>query len=282
MTTDQIKQREFNFTEDHFNLLRTLVKKHTGISLSDAKQELVYGRVTRRLRKLGLKGFDQYCLLLETNPDTEMTNFVNAITTNKTEFFRESHHFDFLAKTAIPYLLKTRNLNRRIRIWSAGCSTGQEPFTIAMVLMEAIPAIANWDVRVLATDIDSAVLDICRQGIYSKDLIGGISKTRLKRWFRKGRGDNKGMLQVVPELQALISFKKLNLMDDWPMRGPFDLLFCRNVVIYFDKPTQKQLLDRYSNILADDGYLFIGHSEFLLGISDRYQHLGQTIHKKVA
>ena len=151
-----------------------------------------------------------------------------------------------------------------------------------MVLMETIPTLANWDVRILATDIDSAVLDQCRQGIYAENLVGGISKARLKRWFKKGTGSNKGMLRVVPELQALISFKKLNLMDDWPLRGSFDILFCRNVVIYFDKPTQKKLFDRYANILADDGYLFIGHAESLFSISDRYQHLGQTIHKKVA
>ena len=282
MTDVKEKQREFNFTDHHFNILKTLVNKHTGISLSDAKRELVYGRVTRRLRKLGLTSFDQYCRLLKTNLDTELTNFINAITTNKTEFFRESHHFDFLAKTVIPYLLKARNQQRRIRIWSAGCSTGQEPFTIAMVLMETIPTLANWDVRILATDIDSAVLDQCRQGIYAENLVGGISKARLKRWFKKGRGNNKGMLRIAPELQALISFEKLNLMDDWPLRGPFDILFCRNVVIYFDKPTQKKLFDRYANILADDGYLFIGHAESLFSISDRYQHLGQTIHKKVA
>jgi len=282
MTKDKTKEREFNFTDHHFNLLRTLVNKHTGISLSDAKRELVYGRVTRRLRKLGLCNFDQYCRLLKKNPDTELANFVNAITTNKTEFFREAHHFDYLKDTAIPNLLKSREPARRIRIWSAGCSTGQEPYTIAITLLESLPHINYWDVKILATDIDSDVITKAREGMYQEDIIDGISDKRLKRWFKRGKGENEEMVRASSELQELISFKTLNLMGEWPMRGPFDIIFCRNVVIYFDKPTQKKLFNRFAEILADDGLLFIGHSESLFNISDRYKHLGRTIHEKVA
>ncbi|MFQ5660846.1 MAG: CheR family methyltransferase [Gammaproteobacteria bacterium] len=285
MTPSQRQQteiaQEFEFTDHHFNILRTLVNKHSGINLSDAKKQLVYGRIARRLRKLDLSGFDAYCRLLKTEPDRELPDFVNAITTNKTGFFREPHHFEFLARTAIPGLLKANADTRRIRIWSAGCSTGQEPYSIAIVLLETIPHLSQWDVKVLATDIDSNVLAKGERGVYTEEQISDISASRLKRWFRKGKGANAGQYRVSPALQSLIRFKKLNLMHDWPMRGPFDLLFCRNVVIYFDKPTQRKLFERYADILVDGGHLIIGHSESLFSVSERYQHLGQTIHQKV-
>lgn len=275
------QQREFEFTDHHFNVLRSLVNKNTGISLSDAKRDLVYGRISRRLRKLGLTGFDQYCCLLKTNPEVELGNFVNALTTNKTEFFREVHHFHFLNKTAIPELLKSRELDRRIRIWSAGCSTGQEPYSIAMTLMESIPHINNWDIKILATDIDTDVIARAETGIYPEDVIDGVSKERLKRWFKKGKGKKSGMVRASDELKELISFKRLNLMDTWPMRGTFDIIFCRNVVIYFDKPTQRILFNRYADFMKDDGLLFVGHSESLFSVSDRFELLGNTIHKKI-
>lgn len=275
------QQREFEFTDHHFNVLRSLVNKNTGISLSDAKRDLVYGRISRRLRKLGLTGFDQYCRLLKTNPEVELGNFVNALTTNKTEFFREVHHFHYLNKTAIPELLKSRELDRRIRIWSAGCSTGQEPYSIAMTLMESIPHINNWDIKILATDIDTDVIARAETGIYPEDIIDGVSKERLKRWFKKGKGKKNGMVRASDELKELISFKRLNLMDTWPMRGTFDIIFCRNVVIYFDKPTQRILFNRYADLMKDDGLLFVGHSESLFSVSDRFELLGNTIHKKI-
>lgn len=275
------QQREFEFTDHHFNVLRSLVNKNTGISLSDAKRDLVYGRISRRLRKLGLTGFDQYCRLLKTNPEVELGNFVNALTTNKTEFFREVHHFHYLNKTAIPELLKSRELSRRIRIWSAGCSTGQEPYSIAMTLMESIPHINNWDIKILATDIDTDVIARAETGIYPEDVIDGVSKERLKRWFKKGKAKKNGMVRASDELKELISFKRLNLMDAWPMRGTFDIIFCRNVVIYFDKPTQRILFNRYADLMKDDGLLFVGHSESLFSVSDRFELLGNTIHKKI-
>jgi len=275
-------EREFTFTDQHFNILRSLVNKHTGIKLSDSKRELVYGRLARRLRSLGLTSFDPYCRLLKTDPDTELVNFVNAITTNKTDFFRESHHFDFLCKKIIPDLLGLHHLSRRLRIWSAGCSTGEEPYCIAMMLMESIPNITNWDVKILATDIDSNVLLKAERGVYNQETMQGVSKARRIRWFKKGKGENAKLFCVSPQLKQLITFKQLNLMNDWPMRGPFDLLFCRNVVIYFDKQTQAKLFDRYADIMADYSYLFIGHSESLYSVTDRFEHLGQTIHRKIA
>ncbi len=275
------KTREFEFNDRHFSILRKLVSEHTGIVLSDAKKELVYGRLSRRLRKLGLNSFDVYCDLLEkTDNDDEFVNFVNAVTTNLTSFFRENHHFEFLSQTVIPWLLRENASSRRIRIWSAGCSTGEEPYSVAMVLRESIPDIDNWDVRLLATDIDSSVLETASQGVYTEERINGLSKQRARRWFRRGTGEQQGNVKVSRELQNLITFKQLNLMHPLPMRGPFDIIFCRNVVIYFDKPTQRVLFDKYANIMRHDGYLFIGHSENLFQVSDRFEALGQTMYRR--
>ena len=282
MTAGEHKRRELEFHDHHFEMLRAQAKKYAGINLTAAKKELVYSRLVRRLRRLGLEGFTDYCRLLKTRPEQELMHFINAITTNKTGFFREPHHFEFLTRTAIPQLINSRDLDRKIRIWSAGCSTGQEPYSIAIVLLETVPYPDIWDIRILATDIDSDVLENARQGIYKTDELIGLSPARLKRWFKKGTGQNEGKVRIDPELSQLISFKRLNLMDDWPLHGPFDLLFCRNTVIYFDKSAQKRLFERFSGVLAGNGYLFIGHSESLFSISNDFQHLGQTIHKKVA
>jgi chemotaxis protein methyltransferase CheR len=273
------RQREFVFSDADFEYLRKLVESHTGISLSDAKRDLVYGRLSRRLRALGMRSFNEYCQLLDSDDDTELENFVNAITTNLTSFFREPHHFEFLANTALPALMKNRQ-QRRLRIWSAGCSTGEEPYTLTIAVKEAIHSLDGWDVRILATDLDTDVVESGKTGIYREEKIEGLSRTRKKNWFRAGNGENKGKVRVSPELQNMITFKPLNLMNEWPMKGPFDVIFCRNVVIYFDKDTQKILFNRYADILADDGYLFIGHSEALYKVTDRFELIGKTIYRK--
>ncbi len=277
------KAREFNFTGADFRFIRDLVAERTGIMLSENKRDLVYGRLSRRLRELGLSCFRDYCSLLEKGESEEMVQFVNAITTNLTSFFREDHHFEFLGKTLLPALLDKKiknNLPRRLRIWSAGCSTGEEPYSIAMVLKEALGRDDKWDARILATDLDTKVLEKASSGVYEQQRVEGLSKSRLQQWIKKGSGNNAGKVRVSPELQKLITFKQLNLMNDWPMSGPFDLIFCRNVVIYFNKPTQQVLFDRYAGLLDEGGHLFLGHSETMFQKTDRYRLIGKTIYQK--
>ena len=172
------------------------------------------------------------------------------------------------------------NAPRRLRIWSAGCSTGEEPYSIAMVVKEAIGNQKDWDVRILATDLDTKVLAKASNGIYEQSRVEGLSKARLKRWIKKGSGNNEGKVRMSSELQELITFKQLNLMNDWPLKGPFDLIFCRNVVIYFNKPTQQVLFERYANLLDDKGHLFLGHSETMFQKTERYELIGKTVYQK--
>ena len=277
---EEFLNREFTFTERDFQRVRELVKGNTGIHLSDAKKNMVYGRLSRRLRQLNLSSFDRYLEILAEDQGDELINFINAITTNLTAFFRENHHFEYLAGRLLPVLMAEMGNDRRIRVWSAGCSTGEEPYSIAMTLREALPAGRGWDVRILATDLDSNVLETAAAGIYTLERVQGLSKQRLRRWFRRGRGDKSGLVKVVPELQEMISFRQLNLMHEWPLRGPIDLIFCRIVVIYFAKETQRRLFDRYANLLRDNGHLFIGHSESLFKVTDRFESLGNTIYRK--
>ncbi|MBI5617428.1 MAG: protein-glutamate O-methyltransferase CheR [Gammaproteobacteria bacterium] len=272
--------REFAFTDQHFQYLRRLVAQHAGISLTAAKRELVYGRITRRIRALGLSGFDAYCEILEHDPDTEIGQFINAITTNLTAFFRENHHFEFLGGTVVPDLYR-RSTVPRIRIWSAGCSTGEEPYSIAMTLLEAQPAGRTADVAILATDIDTNVIATGAAGVYDNSRVEGIGAERLRRWFMSGTGGNAGRVRVRDELKRIIQFKPLNLMGAWPMKGPFDVIFCRNVVIYFDKETQRRLFNRYADLLAPHGQLVIGHSESLYNVSERFELTGRTIYRKI-
>lgn len=256
--------------------------KLAGITLSDAKRELVYGRIARRIRALRLADFDDYCALLASNPEQELGSFINAMTTNLTSFFREEHHFKFLRETLVPHWLKTRGANPHIKVWSAGCSTGEEPYSIAMTLLEALPNSATRNLEILASDIDTDVLATAASGVYPIDRVQGIEIARLKRWFRRGKGANENKAKTVPELQAPIQFMQVNLMEQWPVTAPVDLIFCRNVVIYFDKPTQRRLFQRFADLLAPDGHLIIGHSETLYGVSDAFDLVGRTIYRKSA
>ncbi len=274
-------QRDFVFTDGDFERIRQLVRQHAGISLSEAKKDMVYSRLARRLRALGMDSFADYCRLVESNEGEELVNFTNSITTNLTAFFREEHHFRYLAQTLIPQLRRAKAANRRLRIWSAGCSTGEEPYSLAMVLKETLPRAEGWDVKILATDLDSNVLATASSGIYNEQRLKGVSEQRRRRWFLKGKGQHKGSVRVAPELQEMIRFRQLNLLREWPFRGPFDFIFCRNVVIYFDKPTQKVLFERYADVLEREAHLFIGHSESLFKVTDRFKLIGQTIYRKV-
>lgn len=270
--------QEYRFTDTHFNQLRALVSKYAGISLNETKRQLVYGRLARRIRALGLNGFDAYCDLVGAADSVEIEEFINAITTNLTSFFRENHHFEFLAQTVVPELLKTNAASRRIRVWSAGCSTGEEPYSIAMTLLEALGGKNGWDVKILATDIDSSVVATASAGVYPANRQQGVGDSRLKRWFTPSAGPG-GAMRVKDEVRDLIRFAPLNLMGEWPFKGPFDVIFCRNVVIYFDKATQGRLFGRYADVLARHGYLFIGHSETMFGSCDRFELYGRTIYR---
>ena len=274
-------KKEFDFTDKHFNDIRKIVTEHSGIVLSDAKRDMVYSRLVRRLRKTGLTNFDDYCRLLEDQNHEEFTHFSNAITTNLTSFFRENHHFEILAESVLPEIMERNKATKTIRVWSAGCSTGMETYSIAMVLKEVIPENQGWDVKILATDLDTEVLKTGSDGIYREDRVTGVSDKRINRWFMKGRAENSENLKLSKKLREIISFKQLNLLDPFPFKGPFDIIFCRNVVIYFDKPTQRVLFDKFANIHANNSYLFIGHSETLYNVTDRYKLIRNTVYKKL-
>lgn len=280
MSEEDSKQREFEFTDEDFSFLQALVTEHTGIVVADNKRDMLYSRLARRLRTLGFKRFAEYCAYLRTHEREELTDLINAVTTNLTSFFREPHHFDHLGRTLVPHLLQQHAETRRIRIWSAGCSTGEEPYSIAMVLEEQIPPWMDWDVKILATDLDTNVVETARRGVYERDRIRGVGDERMKRFFLRGRGAQDGLVRAEGDLRAMIGFKPLNLLKDWPMKGSFDAIFCRNVMIYFDKPTQKRLVERFARILAPRGFLYIGHSETLNGISDRFETVGNTIYRR--
>jgi len=281
MAEAELHEREFDFSDKDFEKIREFVKNETGITLSDAKKNMVYGRLSRRLRSLKIATFGEYLNVVSSSSSEERGQFINAITTNLTSFFREEHHFDFLKNTIIPEIMAKNSHTKKIRIWSAGCSTGEEPYSIAIALYESVPDIDTWDIKILATDLDTNVLAHGQRGVYDVERISGISKQRKKIWFRKGKGQHQGSVKVDGRLQELITFRQLNLMQNWPMKGPFDFMFCRNVVIYFDKATQRVLFDRYANLVRDKGYLFLGHSESLYKVSERFNLIGNTIYHKV-
>ena len=280
--TSEAGNREYLFTTTDFNRLRDRIGSHSGISLSDSKLDLVYGRLSKRLRARGLTRFSDYCELLESGDREEMQHFVNALTTNLTSFFREEHHFDHLRDEISKHLANRLLSGKPVRIWSAGCSTGEEPYSIAMTLAESIPGIENQDFRILATDLDNSVVAHAASGIYSNSQIEGLPLESRNRWFEKGSGKYEGFIRTSAMLRKLIAFRPLNLMGDWPMTGRFDVIFCRNVVIYFDKQTQRLLFDRFADTMQADSTLFIGHSETLHNISDRFAPVGKTIYRKIS
>jgi len=271
----------FSLSDGEFDQIRGVIREMTGISMSDSKRQLIYRRLSGRLKALNISTFKEYLAFLKSGDATEVELFTNAVTTNLTSFFREDHHFDYLVKTIIPEVVQEKqNSSRRLRIWSAGCSTGEEPYSIAIALREALRDISAWDAKVLCTDLDTDVIATASAGVYTENRFEKMSQVRLKRWFQKSNGADGTLLKVRDELRQLLTFKQLNLMHDWPMRGRFDVIFCRNVVIYFDKPTQRVLMDRYADALEDGGYLILGHSESLFNVSDRFTLLGKTIYRK--
>lgn len=271
----------YPLADAEFKRLQNLVMVNTRIQVTEDKRDLLNNRLQKRVRKLGLSGFSDYCDLVEQPGSPEFEHFVNAVTTNLTSFFRENHHFEHLSTTSLPALSKSSAIKRRLRIWSAGCSTGEEPYSIAMVLGENERLFSGWDVRILATDLDSNVVTTASQGFYKDDNVAGIEDSnRRSRWFAEAPGKSS-YRQVSSDLKKLITFRQLNLFDDWQFKGPFDVIFCRNVVIYFDKPTQRILFDRFYDYLSDDGFLYVGHSESLNRVTDKFERVGNTIYRKI-
>ncbi len=272
-----VKHREFEFSDENFERVVKIIYKVSGISLSERKQDMVYSRLARRLRKLGLRSFDDYLNFVKQDSE-EQKAFVNALTTNLTHFFREEHHFDYIIKSLLPEVFSSGN--SRIRIWSAGCSTGEEPYTLGMVWEKLMNKPKSVDFKILATDLDTNVLETAQQGIYSMDKLAPIAEQYLT-FFDQTAKCSTTQKEISDSVKKHVHFKQLNLMQDWPMKGPFQLIMCRNVLIYFDKPTQAKLIKRFHDLLEPRGHLILGHSESLGELRDRFENIGKTIFRKV-
>lgn len=271
--------REFPMSDADFSFIQRIAKERTGIELGDHKREMIYSRLVRRIRTLRLSDFGTYIRYLDSNPEAELTHFINAITTNLTAFFREMHHFDYLLETALPEIKQRNQASKRIRIWSAGCSTGEEPYSLAITLNKLLGR-EKWDAKILATDLDTNVVAHGRKGVYAKERVEGLSDSVISDNFLRVESGHDYAFEVREHIKNCITFNHLNLLGPWPMKNVFDIIFCRNVVIYFSKDAQRTLFDRYANALIDSGYLFIGHSESLQGVSKRFESLGKTIYRK--
>lgn len=271
LTSDSAKI--FTFTPRDFSRVRALIYRQAGISLSESKQEMVYSRLARRLRAKGMNSFEVYLDGLESGRDPEEWEaFTNALTTNLTSFFREAHHFPILAEHA-------RTAATPFSVWCSASSTGEEPYSIAMTLCETFNTLTP-PVTIIATDIDTNVLESAARGIYTLDRLDKMPEARARRFFLRGKGDQAGMVRVRPELRQLISFQPLNLLAaSWPIRGPFDAIFCRNVMIYFDKPTQSKILARFVPLMKPQGLLFAGHSENFMYVSEFLKLRGKTVYE---
>jgi chemotaxis protein methyltransferase CheR len=265
--------REFHFSHRDFDEVRKLIYDHAGIALTDAKEDMVYSRLARRLRATGMKTFREYLSFLNAGHEDEWEAFVNSLTTNLTDFFRENHHFILLKE-----FLKPRR-DRPILLWSSASSTGEEPYSMAMSAVEVFGGF-NAPVQILASDLDTNVLKKAEEGIYPIDRMKKLSSEQQRRFFLKGSGARAGYVKVRPELRAMVSFFQLNLLaPTWPIRNPVDAIFCRNVMIYFDKPTQHKILSRMKPLLKKDGLLFVGHSEALYHATDLFRLRGQTVYE---
>lgn len=257
--------REFVFRNEDFRQIAAMLHADSGIFLSEQKESLVYSRLVKRLRALGLSSFKDYCALVADPSGTaERQKMLAALTTNVTRFFREPHHFAYLKETVLPPLLQAAKRGGRVRIWSAGCSKGQEPYSIAMTVLSLMPDATNYDVKILATDIDPYVLQEGRDGIYDKAELEDMPKPERLRFFAPVASSGSSF-SVSEDMRRIVSFKELNLIGQWPVKGPFNVIFCRNVVIYFNEDTQSKIWDRFSSLLAPQGLLCIGHSERLSG-----------------
>lgn len=269
---------DFEISTEEFQRFRTLIYDESGITLNDQKQGLVASRLSKRLRDLKLSTFsDYYEQVTRDSSREEFTRMLDLISTNKTDFFREPKHFDFLREEILPQV----GDEKRIRIWSSACSTGEEPYTIAMTLYEGVSDPAQWDFKILASDLSTRVLAKAAAGVYDAERVGDVPRELVKRHFLRGHGNSESLLKVKPHLSAMVQFRRLNLMDEqFPIKSPLDLIFCRNVMIYFDRPTQERLVNKFYRYLKPGGHLFIGHSESLQWVTHPFTVVAPTIYRK--
>lgn len=266
--------REFVWTDADFDRVQALIYQRAGINLHDGKHAMVYSRLSRRLRDTGHQSFRDYLGWLETHDGPEWQEFVNALTTNLTAFFREQHHFEIFASH-----LKSKPAGAAWRVWCNAASTGEEPYSIVITAMEALGSNPNF--KLTASDIDSKVLASAALGAYRLEGLKGLDSERMQRFFQRGKGANEGMVRVKPELQRVIEFLRVNLIrDDWPFREPFDVVFCRNVMIYFDAPTQRKVLERIHRVMKPGSLLFVGHSENFNESRDLFVLRGKTVYER--
>lgn len=271
---EDVQGREFAWTDADFSRVQSLIYQRAGISLHDGKHAMVYSRLSRRLRDTGHRSFREYLGWLESHDGPEWQEFVNALTTNLTSFFREEHHFDILADH-----LKSKPAGTAWRVWCNAASTGEEPYSLVMTALDALGPRANF--KLWASDIDSKVLATAARGVYRLDGIKGLDAGRMQRFFLRGKGANEGLARVKPELQGMIEFLGVNLIrDDWPFKEPFDVVFCRNVMIYFDGPTQRKVLERIHRVMKPGGLLFVGHSENFNESRDLFVLRGKTVYER--
>lgn len=263
-----------------FRRFRDIIYEESGIKLNESKKALMQSRLMKRLRELDIDTYRDYYDYLMDNYHDEIVNLINAITTNKTDFFRESKHFEYMTGEVLPEF--ARSGRKELKIWSAGCSTGEEPYSIAITAHRFFEDKKSPEIRILATDIDTQVLNRGKAGVYkAEDILEVVDMSTAKRYFQKGTGENEGFLRVKDFIRRMVHFRRLNLLDSsFPMKGTFDIIFCRNVIIYFDRESQKRLFANFHRYLADDGYLFVGHSETLTGITDRFVFVRNTIYRK--
>ena len=270
-----LQGREFAWTESDFNRVQALIYERAGISLHNGKHAMVYSRLSRRLRDTGHQSFKEYLSFLERHDGPEWQEFINALTTNLTSFFREQHHFDIFASH-----LKLKPTSSSWRVWCSAASTGEEPYSIAMTAIEALSPTSRFSL--IASDIDSKVLALAERGVYKLEGLKGVSEARVQRFFLRGTGANAGMVRVKPELQSDIHFLSVNLIqDDWPFRDQFDVVFCRNVMIYFDASTQRKVLERIHRVMVPGGLLFVGHAENFSESRDLFILRGKTVYERL-
>jgi len=271
----------YTLSQQQFERLRRLVYETSGIALRPEKQQMVCARLSKRLRALGMSSFDEYYALASSDRgQVELEQLLNAITTNKTSFFREAHHFDELRKLIADRPRTAEEGAPRIRVWSAGCSTGEEAYTIAMTVLEALPAGTESGLRILASDLDSDVLAVAERGVYTAERMQDLPAPLLKRWFIPGTADKAGQYRAREALREKVAFRRINFVDPiWPIHTKFDAIFCRNALIYFDGPTQREIVGRLLGFLVPGGYLFLGHSESMAGTRPELKQLGRTTYR---
>jgi len=280
MSENKFEIKKIALSDEEFTKLRDLVYKISGISLSETKRELVISRFSRRLKALRLKSFSDYHnLLISPSGFTEVQNFINSITTNKTDFFREAHHFDFLVSKIIPMLISKKK--RVVKIWSAACSTGEEPYTIAMVMAKHFVEKYDIPVKILATDIDTNVLTVASKGVYDSSIISVLPEEYMKKYFLRGKDDSSGLYKVKENIRKMVTFKQLNFVaTEYPITTTFDVIFCRNVIIYFNPETKRRVVNKLYRYLNPGGYIMMGHSETLFDMVDGLVYLKNTVYQK--